>query len=174
MEKDINRIIISATLLPKALETSAEGRDILLILNSHLSPVKPGCDFMLPSFGLSQAILNALHSARRTNRLIRGLEEAEKRLGAERAGIAQADDKTGATRNERISRLAVIANDGSERFYRQIKKVVEKNYPRLMALYLDATSLELGERLFGHEKRALFLLISHKDAVINLLKSLII
>jgi hypothetical protein len=91
MENNINRTIVSTALLPKALETGEEGRAILMILNNHLSPVKPGSDFMLPTFGLSQAILNALHSARRTNRLVQGLEETEKKLDTERAGIAQAD-----------------------------------------------------------------------------------
>ncbi|MBN1904364.1 MAG: hypothetical protein JW927_04635 [Deltaproteobacteria bacterium] len=174
MEMNINRQIVSKALLPKALETGEEGEAVHMILNSHLNPVKPGSDFILPTFGLSQAILNALYSARRTNRLIQGLEEADKKLEAERAGIVQADNKTGASRNERISRLAVIANDGSERYYREVKKLVKKNFPRMLALYIDATSYELGERLFGPGKRALFLLVNHKDAVINLLKSLII
>lgn len=174
MESNIDRQIHTAALLPKAFETGEEGRSVIMILNSHLNPVKPGSDFILPTFGLSPAILNALQSARRTNRLIQGLEETEKKLEAERAGIAQADNKTGAARNERISRLAVIANDGSERFYREVKKLVKKNYPRVLALYIDVSSYELGEAIFGPEKRVLFLLLNHKDAVINLLKSLII
>jgi hypothetical protein len=174
MEMNINRQILSAPLLPKALETGDEGSPVLIILNNHLNPVKPGSDFKLPTFNLSQAILNALHSARRTNRLIQGLEETEKKLDAERAGIVQADNKAGAARNERISRQAVIANDGSDRFYRQVKKMVKNNYPRVLALCIDVSSYELGERLYGPEKRALFLLLNHKDAVINLLKSLII
>jgi hypothetical protein len=40
-------------------------------------------------------------------------------------------------------------------------------------MHLDITSFELGEAIFGPGKRALFLLLSHKDAVINLLISLI-
>jgi hypothetical protein len=174
MENNLDRTIVSTDLLPKALETGDEGRAVLMFLTSHLHPVIPGSDFILPKFDLSQPILDALHSARRTNRLVQGLEDAEKKLEAERAGIAQADYKAGVARNERISRLAIIANDGSDRFYRQIKKLVSKNDPRVLALYLDVTSYELGERLFGPKKRALFLLINHKDAAINMLKSLII
>ena len=104
--------------------------------------------------------------------MIRGLEDAEKKLAAERTGIENADIKTGSGRKERISRLVIIANDGSDRFYRQTKKLVEQNRLRVLAIQLDVTSFELCERLFGPQKRALFLLINHKDAVINFLTSL--
>lgn len=173
MESNINRTSHSATLLPKALETAEEGREVLMTLDSHLNPVKPGSEYLLPLFQFSIHIKEALSSARRTGRLTRGIDEAEKMLDAERAGILSVDKKTGSERVERISRLIVVANDGSDRFYRQTKKVVEQNKPRVMVIALDITSFELGEAIFGPGKRALFLLINHKDAVINLLISLI-
>lgn len=159
-------------LLPKKLEGREEGRKIPGILNSHLKPVKPGNDYMLPSFSCSESIMNTLNSARRTGRLIRGFEDAEKKLSAERKGIACVDKKTGTHRKDRVSRVVVVANDGSERFYRQLIKLVEQNRPRVLAIHLDVTSFELGQGLFGPGKRSLFLLINHKDAVINLLTSL--
>ena len=159
-------------LLPKRLNGSEDGKKILAVLNSHLKPVKPEIDFIAPSFPISQSIMDALYSARRTGRLIRGFEDAEKKLSAERSGIASVDIKTVSKRMERISRLVIVANDGSERFYRQTGILVEKNKPRILVIHLDISSLELGERLYGPGKRALFLLINHKDAVINFLISI--
>ena len=175
MDKEIieTEIVPFTFLLPKKLEASEEGKKVLVILNSHLKPVKSGNDFIVPSFQASQSIMNALHYARRTGRLIRGFEDAEKKLEAERTGIAEADKKTGIHRNGRVSRVAIVANDGSERFYRQTKKLVKQNRPRVLTIHLDTTSFELGEMLFGKGKRALFLLINHKDAVINFLTALI-
>ena len=173
MNKKINGVIASGFILPKKLETSPEGIDVLSVLNSHLSPVKQWEGLVVPSFPLSEEITNSMHSARRAGRLVRGFEDAEKRLNAERAGIACVDIKTGLERNERISRIAVVVNDGSERFYRQTKKLVDHNRPRVMAIHLDISALELGERLFGPGKRVLFLLINHKDAVTDFLISLI-
>ena len=173
MENKTNDPVIIGSLLPKKLENSHEGKDILMALNSHLRSVKQWNDLVVPSFGFSESVINSLHSARRSGRLTRGLEDAEKKLSAEKAGIANIDIKTGSQRNERISRLALITNDGSERFYRQTKKLVEQNRPRVLAVHLDMTSVELGERLFGPGKRVLFLLINHKDAVIDFLSSLI-
>ncbi|MGD9158419.1 MAG: hypothetical protein PVG39_08445 [Desulfobacteraceae bacterium] len=160
-------------LLPKKLEETEEGANILAVLKSRMKPIKPGHGYMIPSFPVSQSIINALYSARRTGRLIRGIEDAEKKLAAERTGIENAEIKSGSGRKGRISRLAIIANDGSDRFYRQTKKLVEQNRPRVLAIHLDVTSFELGERLFGPGKRSVFLLINHKDAVIKLLTSLI-
>ncbi len=173
MENKITEAITTVTHLPKKLETGREGRDVLMALNSHLKPVNLWKALVLPSFQISEPIINSLHTARRTGRVIRGLEGAEKKLNAERTGITNVDNKNGAKRKERISRLVIIANDGSERFYRQTKKIVERNSPRVLAIHLDATSFELGEMLFGPGKRVLFLLINHKDAVIDFLTSLI-
>jgi hypothetical protein len=159
--------------LPKKLDGNDEGKKIIDELNSSIKPVSPGSAYSLPSFPLNKSIKEALSGARRTGRLIRGIEEAEKMLDAERAGILSVDTKTGAERVERISRLIVVANDGSDRFYRQTKRLVDVNKPRVMAIHLDITSFELGEAIFGPGKRALFLLLNHKDAVINLLISLI-
>ena len=160
-------------LLPKRLEEGEYGKKVRAILNSHLAPVILGSDYVLPSFQISKSILKALNLARRTGRLIRGFEDAEKKLKAERAGIVYADKKTGMNRKERISRVIVVASDGSERFYRQTKKLVKQNRPRVLAIHLDITSFELGEWLFGKGKRVLFLLINHKNAVISFLTSLI-
>ena len=173
MGNNINMTIKTEVLLPKKLETGPEARDILKVLDSHLRPVRQWKDLVVPSFDLSESIINSLYSARRTGRLIRGLEASEKRLNAEREGIANIDVKTGSRRKERVSRLIIIANDGSERFYRQVNKLVGQNRSRVLTIHLDATSFELGERLFGSGKRVLFLLINHKDAVIDLLTSLI-
>lgn len=171
MDKETkNKITFSIDLrLPKKLEGSDDGKKILAILNSH---VTEGDDYTAPLFPCSQSIMDALHSAWRTGRIIRGFEDAEKKLTAEKKGIAYADMKTGSERVERISRIAVIANDGSKRFYRQTKKLIDQNRPRVLAIHLDVTSYALGERLYGHGKRALFLLINHKDAVVNFLYSL--
>jgi hypothetical protein len=165
---------IPGFMLPKKLAGTAEGEKVAGILQSNLKPVKPGSGYYLPLFQFTLHIKEALNSARRRGSLIRGMEDAEKMLDAERAGILSVDMKTGHERVERISRLIVAANDGSDRFYRLIKRVAGRNRPRVMAIELDMTSYELGEAIFGPGKRALFLLVNHKDAVINLLKSLII
>jgi hypothetical protein len=175
MDKEIieTDTFVPGPLLPKRLEESEAGKKVYARLKSHRRAIYPGNDFIVSSYPVSQEIMNALYSARRSGFLIRGFEDAEKALNAERTGIENIDKKTGINRKERISRLVVVANDGSERFYRQTKKLVEKNTPRVLAIYLDVTSFELGERIFGQGKRALFLLISHKDAVTDFLTSLI-
>lgn len=172
-EKNDHPLSPISTLLPKKLAGTEEGRKIISVLSRNPVSIIPGNDYMFPAFPVSQPIVEALYSARRAGRLIRGFEDAEKKLNAERAGLLNIDIKTGSERNERISRLVIISNDGSERFYRQTKRLVEQNRPRVLAIYLDVTSLELGEKIFGPGKRVLFLLLNHKDAVSEFLTSLI-
>ena len=174
MDNEINdkTVLLLGTLLPKKLAGTEEGKKIMDFLNRHLVTLLPESDYLFPSFPISQPVIDTLTSARRTGRLIRGFEDADKKLAAERKGIADADMKTGSVRNERISRVVVVANDGSDRFYRQTEKLIKQNNPSVLAIHLDATSFELGERLFGPGKRALFLLICHKEAVVDFLASL--
>ena len=105
-EKNDQTLFPLGTLLPKKLAGTEEGRKILSVLNRNLVSIFPGKDYMFPTFPMSQPIVDILYSARRTGRLIRGLEDAGKKLNAERAGILNIDIKTGSERNERISRLA--------------------------------------------------------------------
>ena len=158
--------------LPKKLESTEAGEKILAALNLRLETSGAKCPYLIPLFPASRSIINALYAARRSGRLIRGIEDAEKKLTAEGAGIAYSDRKTGTDRTQRISRAIIVTNDGSERFYRQTKKLVRQNSPRVLAIQLDITSFELGKMLFGPDQRVLFLLVSHKDAVINFLMSL--
>ena len=163
----------SDLLLPKRLEEGTEVKEIMTILKSHLQPLKMGAEYMVPSFPFNELFITALYSARRSGRLIRGFEDAEKKLTSERKGIESVDKKKGMARVERVSRMLVMANDGSDRFYRQARRLIDQNSPRVMAIHLEMTSFEVGKRLFGPGQRALLLLVSHKEAVSNLLISLL-
>lgn len=160
-------------LLPKKLEESKETKKVIAALESNLRPLKMGTEYMLPSFPFNEFLINALSSARRSGRLIRGFENAEKKLTAERKGIESVDKKNNTNRVERVSRMLVMANDGSDRFYRQTRKLIDQNRPRVMAIHLEITSFEIGKKLFGPGQRALLLLVSHKEAVSNVLISLL-
>ncbi len=169
----MNNNEVLTLLLPKKLEAGEEGSRIKTVLKEHAGQVTPLKDYLLPSFSFSSSIEEALFSAFRSGRVVRGFEDSQKKLDAEKKGLKNVDEKTGENRNERISRIAIVANDGSERFYRQTKRVVENHSPRVLAIHLNISSFELGEKLFGPKKRVLFLLINHKEAVSNLLLSLL-
>ena len=76
-----------------------------------------------------------------------------------------ADQKSGVPRGQRISRLLILANDGAERFYRQVESLLQRHGPRVMAVRLQADAEQLGGLLYGPGRAARLLMIVHKAAV---------
>ena len=96
---------------------------------------------------------------------MRGLESAAARLANEDRGLGLADRQSGVPRGARISRLLVMADDGAERFYRQVETLLRRHGPRLLALRLDVDAEALGAVIFGPGSRARLLMLDHKEAV---------
>jgi len=76
-------------------------------------------------------------------------------------------------RGQRVSRLLVIADDGAERFYRNVEGVVRRHAPRVLALRLSTDERMLGNLLFGPNQVARLLLVEHKNAVSAILLALV-
>lgn len=79
--------------------------------------------------------------------------------------VTRAGGDEAPTRNVRISRLLLLANDGSPRFYRNVDGLLRRHGSRLFALRLDLDALTLGSLLYGPDRLTRLLLIEHKDAV---------
>jgi hypothetical protein len=120
----------------------------------------------------TRAVKGALFEARRARWLRRGLEEAGKVLAAQQQGLAQSPAARVASGQRRISRLLVVSNDGSPRFYRDVEKLCHQHAVRLEALVLDCDEVALGESIFGSGRTARAVLLDHKEAVMNLLEAL--
>ena len=70
---------------------------------------------------------------------------------------------------QRVSRLLVVASDGSPRFFRQVEQLRTEHAPRLEVLLLECDAPTLGAQLFGRGREARAVLIDHKDAVARFL-----
>ncbi len=66
----------------------------------------------------------------------------------------------------------MLADDGAERFYRNVESLLRRHAPRVLALRLSADERALGQLLFGPDERARLLLVEHKDAVSAVLLAL--
>jgi hypothetical protein len=121
---------------------------------------------------MDDALAKALQSAHSAGRVVRGLEGAEQTLAAEERGLRIADDKSGARRGARVSRLLLVSNDGAERFYRQVEALLRTHGRRVLAVRIAADAETLGSLLFGPGRRARLLMLEHKDAVASTLLAL--
>jgi FMN phosphatase YigB (HAD superfamily) len=159
--------------LPKSVEADPRRQELLRILTDHARILWPEGKLRVPMVAFSPALAEALRTAHRAGQLVRSLEGAERRLAAEDRGLGLVDQQSGVLRGARVSRLLVLADDGTERFYRQVEKLLRRQGPRVLALRLNVKAETLGPMLFGPARRAALLLLDHKEAVSAVLLALV-
>ena len=160
--------------LPKLVEADPRAQELLRIFSAHARLLWPKGKILVPMVAFNPALAEALRTAHRAGQLVRSLEGAERRLAAEDRGLGLVDQRSGVLRGARVSRLLVLADDGAERFYRQVEKLLCQQGPRVLALRLDVKAETLGQMLFGPGRRAVLLLLDHKEAVSAVLLALVV
>lgn len=158
--------------LPKAIEAHPRAPQLMTALASPVRALRPGGHLKVPGARPSRSLREALRGARRAGRIVRSLEKAETILAAEARGQRMADRRSGASRGARISRLLILAADGSERFYRNVETLLDRHHPRVLAVVLAVDARELGAMVFGAGAAARLLMIDQKDAVGTVLLAL--
>jgi hypothetical protein len=159
---------IQSLRLPNQVESDPRGAALLQSLIEHLRPIRTGSETFV-SVAEFKGIESALQSAHRAGRVVRGLESAERALAAEERGMRLADRSSGVKRGGRVSRLLLLADDGSDGFYRQVENLLKRHAPRVLAIRLDVDAAGLGEPLFGAGRTTRLLMIRHKEAVVDVL-----
>ena len=156
--------------LPRQIESEFPGNTIISVLQARTRKLWDAGTLDVPVLGLSAPLKNALIAARRCGRIVRGLEEATATLDKEGRGIDLL--KQHAAQGKRVSRLMLLADDGSNHFYRNAERLLEKHAPRVLGCVVEADSFSLGSLLFGPETAAKLVLVCHKDDVVRLLLAL--
>jgi len=158
--------------LPRKVEEEPATAQLASELAARSQPLWAGGELRVPRAEITPGLEAALKSAYSAGRIIRGLECAQRALSAEERGLKHVDRKTGVERGSRVSRLLVLADDGSERFYRTVESLLRRHSPRVLALRLPSDECELGRLIFGHDQVARLLMVEHKDAVSAILLAL--
>jgi hypothetical protein len=151
--------------LPKLVESDPRGPQLLDSLKAHTQPLWRESEISIPAAVMTTELAEALRKAYASGQVIRGLENAERALAVEERGLQMADRKTGAPRGDRVSRLIILANDGAERFYRNVETMLHRHGPRVLAVRLETDAGGLGELLFGPGRIARLVMLEHKQAV---------
>jgi hypothetical protein len=103
-----------------------------------------------------------------------GLEQISKELGYEQQGLdALVEKMAKGPQNPRISRLLFMANDGSERFYRECDSLLTRYGQRLLGCRLDLSGEEFGNAIFGVPKLVRAALVFDKKAAAQVLLALV-
>ena len=158
--------------LPKLVEGEVDSQRLLQSMSDTAVLLWPGGRLRVPQATVAEPAVASLKLAQRRGQLLQGLESAQHKLAAEQRGMSMADRRQGVARGERVSRLLLLANDGAERFYRQVERLLHDHGPRLLVIKLEVDSGKLGHGLLGEDRMPRLLLLHHKQAVAAVLLDL--
>jgi hypothetical protein len=150
---------------PKSVEADPRAEPLRSALRANVQRLWTEGELEISSAPLDAALITALMSAFSSGFMLRGLDAAERKLESEERGLKRVDERSGVERGQRVSRLLLLSDDGSERFYRQVERCLLRHGPRVLAIRLNADAMGLGELFFGPGGLARCVLIHHKDAV---------
>lgn len=156
--------------LPRAVEADPRADAVRRSL-ADVRPLWPGATHRVPRVAWTPALAAGLRAAVQEGRAVLGLEAAEATLDAERAGLERLAARGTAT-GERVSRVAVLACDGAERFYRGVERLLRVHGARLLPLVADVEAAALGAQLAGPGRTVKLVLLTHREAVSRLLLAL--
>jgi hypothetical protein len=170
----VNRVSNTVALrLPRLVESDPRGQQLLHILTTQTRPLWQGSELKVPVATLSPELAAALRNVLSAGQVVRSLEQAERTLDAEERGLHLVDRRSDIPRGVRISRLLLLADDGAERFYRQVERLLRRHGHRVLAVRLEVDADTLGELIFGPNHLVRLLMLDHKKAVCEALLSMI-
>jgi len=159
--------------LPRQLEADNSAENIRRVLMARTIKIWPEGELDIPVITLGGRLQKALQKARLQRRIRLGYEEIFAKLAAEKKGISLIRQQASSAAADRISRLLFFSNDGAERFYRNIEQTLLEHAPRLLGCQLDIDGAALGELITGRNGIIKIIMIEHKDAVSDVLRTLV-
>jgi hypothetical protein len=164
---------VSDMRFPRQLEADDSAEMIRRALMAHTTRLWPGSTMDIPVIALSEPLKTALRKARRQGRIRLGSDPIFEKLTSEKIGIANVRSLTDAPYGDRLSRLLLFSNDGSERFYRRIEQALKAHAPRLIGCLVNIDGGALGHLMTGKEGVIKIVMAEHKDVVSAILRALV-
>lgn len=158
---------------PRQLEADGTAAAIRQALLAHTARIWPGGGLEVPLLTVSDSFKSIMNHAWQKDQLCCGFELVTKKLQREAQGLAHMRMRADAVQGDRISRLLLWSNDGAERFYRHVERLLQIHAPRVLGCRLDIDAGTLGQAVTGKERRIKLVMAEHKDAVCEILRALV-
>jgi hypothetical protein len=159
--------------LPKDVAADPRHETICALLATNTTPLWEGANLRVATFPLNDEMTRECRRSIAAGLAIPGLEAIGDVLASEQKGldalIAKAPD---APQNPRVSRLLLMSNDGSKRFYRDCESLLAQYAQRVIGCRLDVTGDNFGAVVFGYPKLVRAVLFVDKKAVARALLTL--
>ena len=160
--------------LPKELSADPRHDEVQALLTQAGTSLWENGTNLVPTLPFTPRLGTELRRILATGMGTQGLEQITKELGHEQKGLdALAEKDTANPQKPRISRVLFMANDGSERFYRECDSVLTRFSSRLLGCRLDLPGEILGASIFNTPKLIRAILITDRTAVSRALLALL-
>jgi len=160
--------------LPRELEADGTADSIRQVLEVRTVYLWPGGSLSISVIAASEVLRKVLRRASLNGHVRWGLEAISEKLKEEEKGIAHLRESRGLPTGHRVSRLLLVSNDGAERFYRDIERLLRAHVPRLFGCMVDIDGNELGNLVSSREKQVKVVMADHKSVVADILKAIAI
>lgn len=157
--------------LPRELEADGAAETIRQVLGARTVQLWPGGDLSIPVIAMNDPLKKVLQRASLNGQIRWGLEAISDKLKKEQRGIANLRDGRGLPTGDRVSRLLLFSNDGVQRFYRLIERLLKVHVPRLFGCMIDMDGIALGRLITGKEAQIKVIMAEHKGIVAEILRS---
>ncbi|MCI5166101.1 MAG: hypothetical protein D3903_08380 [Candidatus Electrothrix sp. GM3_4] len=154
--------------LPKDLEKEEVESAVRAVLEKESIELCSDSNIYIPVLKLNPELRKQIFYAKFIDELIIGYRDIEKTLENELHGLQNVNNNS-----DRVSRLLLVTNDGSPRFYSQLEFLHKNQGGRVLICRLDIDSLLMGNILELKDKQVKAVLLNRKKSVANVLKSLL-
>jgi hypothetical protein len=168
----LKELTLPALKLPRKVENDPRHEALEKYLSRNLHPLWEKSTIKVPQIEFQPPLEDVLIRALNLKQLERGLEHIDQILDAEKKGLVALQQKQKAAPANRISRLLIIANDGTERFYRACESTLLRHSDRLLCLHVQAPSARIARNILGEDQLVKALLVSDREAVAQVLLAL--
>ena len=159
--------------LPRKVEEDSRFPAITDLLAQTRKPLWEKSAIPVSELPWTPAVERVLSIAVRARKVEIGLETVERVLGIQKRGLDAVHAKQASVPANRVSRVLLVSNDGSERFYRACESLLGKHGERLLLLRFGIPAGRMGEKIIGPGKEIKVVLLADREHVENLLFSLV-
>lgn len=154
---------MSALKLPKDVVADPRHDALVRLLEARAGLLWERSRHQVATLPPTPVLLAELRGALAAGHAYQGLELIAEKLASEQKGLDALNEKApGGPQNARVSRILFLANDGSERFYRDCEALLSRYPQRLLACRLEIPGEALGQALFGSAKLVRSVLVVDK------------
>ena len=154
--------------LPKQLGKEDLEEGVQAALENESIELCSDSNIYIPVLKLNPELRKQIFYAKFQGELIVGSRDVEKYLKNELHGLKKVNNLS-----DRVSRVLIVTNDGSPRFYRQLEFLHKEQGGRVLICRLNIDSVLMGNILELKEKQVKAVLLNRKESVVNVLKSLL-